>query len=136
MESAGTDLPMIIINPKLMTNTFIGAGTLLRQFRKFEQKLLPVFHLEQIDPPEEGDLLGLNSCVVSRVWPRPYSTWEDNPEDPEAIDGYFLMDLNESQAPPVQDCLEYLKISREMSIQMAKRVKQASLKPSRGSKKS
>ena len=43
------------------------------------------------------DPLPLNSAVIVRVWPRPYSVWEDNPEDPEAIDGYFLLDVNESQ---------------------------------------
>mmetsp|Transcript_66620 Transcript_66620/g.135645 ORF Transcript_66620/g.135645 Transcript_66620/m.135645 type:complete len:136 (+) Transcript_66620:3-410(+) len=134
MDMRGTDMPVIVLNPKLMTNTFTGAGTLLKQYRKFEKTLLPVFHLEQIDPPED-DAVGLNSCVVSRVWPRPYSTWEDNPDDPEALDGYFLLDLNESQAPPVQDCLDFLRISREMSVQMAKRVKRASMTPERGNKK-
>lgn len=45
----------------------------------------------------------MNSAVIVRVWPRPYSVWEDNPEDPEAIDGYFLLDVNEKQP---QDLLE------------------------------
>ena len=49
------------------------------------------------------DPLPLNSAVIVRVWPRPYSVWEDNPEDPEAIDGYFLLDVNEKQP---QDLLE------------------------------
>lgn len=44
------------------------------------------------------DPLPLNSAVIVRVWPRPFSVWEDNPEDPESIDGYFLLDVNEQQA--------------------------------------
>lgn len=48
------------------------------------------------------DPLPLNSAVIVRVWPRPFSVWEDNPEDPESIDGYFLLDVNEQQAQ--DDC--------------------------------
>ena len=39
------------------------------------------------DVSQRQDPLPLNSAVIVRVWPRPYSVWEDNPEDPEAIDG-------------------------------------------------
>ena len=39
------------------------------------------------DASHRQDPLPLNSAVIVRVWPRPYSVWEDNPEDPEAIDG-------------------------------------------------
>eukprot|EP00913_Durusdinium_trenchii_P024848 g23322.t2 len=41
---------------------------------------------------------GPEVAVVVRVWPRPFSVWEDNPEDPEAIDGYFLLDVNDTRA--------------------------------------
>ena len=40
-----------------------------------------------VDASQRKDPLPLNSAVIVRVWPRPYSVWEDNPEDPEAIDG-------------------------------------------------
>lgn len=33
------------------------------------------------------DPIPLNSAVVVRVWPRPFSVWEDNPEDPEVRRG-------------------------------------------------
>ena len=60
-------------------------------------KRLPSSHITMVLMANLQDPLPLNSAVIVRVWPRPYSVWEDNPEDPEAIDGYFLLDVNEKQ---------------------------------------
>ncbi|CAK9054373.1 DUF1995 domain-containing protein [Durusdinium trenchii] len=91
---------------------------MLNKFRAFESTLLPVFHLEQFDPDDDKDPIPLNSAVVVRVWPRPFSVWEDNPEDPEAIDGYFLLDVNDTRAQDPEDCLTFLKGSRELMKRM------------------
>eukprot|EP00435_Cladocopium_sp_Y103_P046115 s1574_g13.t1 len=84
-------VPVILLNARLVQDTTAVAGVMLRNFRAFEGTLLPVFHLEQFDPEDDKetreDPMPLNSAVIVRVWPRPYSVWEDNPEDPEAIDG-------------------------------------------------
>ncbi|CAL1155481.1 unnamed protein product, partial [Cladocopium goreaui] len=118
MKDLGKKVPVILLNARLVQDTTAVAGVMLRNFRAFEGTLLPVFHLEQFDPEDDKDPLPLNSAVIVRVWPRPYSVWEDNPEDPEAIDGYFLLDVNEQQPQDFQDCLTFLKGSRELTKRM------------------
>lgn len=86
MKDLGKKVPVILLNARLVQDTTAVAGVMLRNFRAFEGTLLPVFHLEQFDPEDDKDPLPLNSAVIVRVWPRPYSVWEDDPEDPEAID--------------------------------------------------
>jgi len=118
MKDLGKKVPVILLNARLVQDPVAVAGVMLRTFRAFEGTLLPVFHLEQFDPEDDKDPLPLNSAVIVRVWPRPYSVWEDNPEDPEAIDGYFLLDVNEKQPQDFQDCLTFLKGSRELTKRM------------------
>merc|ERR1719330_2213292 len=126
MGELGKDIPLVLVNPKLVQNAYIAAGTLLRSARSFEKSLVPTFHLEQIEPPDDEDL---NPCVVTRVWPRPFSTWEDNPEDPDAIDGFFLMDLNEQKAPEGDTIKSLLQASKDVAKKLRER---GLLKPGRG----
>ncbi|CAK9064496.1 unnamed protein product [Durusdinium trenchii] len=131
MKDLGKKVPVILLNAKLVQDTVALAGVMLNKFRAFESTLLPVFHLEQFDPDDDKDVrpgpssdgnlqdpIPLNSAVVVRVWPRPFSVWEDNPEDPEAIDGYFLLDVNDTRAQDPEDCLTFLKGSRELMKRM------------------
>lgn len=122
MSQLGRDVPVVFFNPKLVQNAYVAAGTLLRSARELERTLVPTFHLEQYDPPDDGEE-SLNSAVVSRVWPRPFSVWEDNPEDPEAIDGFFLLDLNEKEAPSVDTIRSALRASKDAAKRMAERKK-------------
>ncbi|CAJ1356555.1 unnamed protein product [Effrenium voratum] len=118
MRDVGKKVPVVLLNPKLVQDTSAAAGVMLRKFKAFAETLLPVFHLEQFDPEADKDPIPLNSAVITRVWPRPFSVWEDNPEDPEAIDGYFLLDVNEVQAQDEEDCMSFLKGSRELVKRM------------------
>jgi len=118
MSELGRDIPLVMVNAKLVQNAYVAAGNLLRSAREFERSLVPTFHLEQYAPPDEDDL---NACVIARVWPRPFSTWEDNPEDPEAIDGFFLLDLNEQVAPEGDAVKSMLQASKEVAQKLAER---------------
>merc|ERR1719401_960559 len=81
MEKIGKDIPVVFVNAKLQSGGS-QAGILMAKARKLLTQLTPTFHLEQFEPDSDDPLL--NAGVVSRVWPRPYSTWEDNPDDPDA----------------------------------------------------
>jgi len=118
MEEVGKTVPVALLNAKLVTDNVKAAGVMLRRYRAAEQTFLPVFHLEQFEPDDDKDAIPLNPAVISRVWPRPFSVWEDNAEDPEAIDGYFLLDVNDSKPPVYEDCMTFLKGSREMTRRM------------------
>ena len=113
MKEEGKRVPVVLLNAKLLQDSVAAAGVMLRSFRSLEGTLLPIFHLEQFEPDDDKDPLPLNPAVIVRVWPRPYSVWEDNAEDPEAIDGYFLLDVNDTQAPdtPLQfECFNSCKV--------------------------
>ncbi|OLP83957.1 hypothetical protein AK812_SmicGene35207 [Symbiodinium microadriaticum] len=116
MKETGKTIPVVLLNAKLLQDSVAAAGVMLRNFRSMEGTLLPIFHLEQFEPDEDKDPVPLNPAVIVRVWPRPFSVWEDNAEDPEAIDGYFLLDVNDQQ--DYQDLMTFLKGSREMTKRM------------------
>eukprot|EP00437_Effrenium_voratum_P017137 CAMPEP_0181454864 /NCGR_PEP_ID=MMETSP1110-20121109/30460_1 /TAXON_ID=174948 /ORGANISM="Symbiodinium sp., Strain CCMP421" /LENGTH=369 /DNA_ID=CAMNT_0023579227 /DNA_START=29 /DNA_END=1138 /DNA_ORIENTATION=- len=118
MKETGKTIPVVLLNAKLLQDSVAAAGVMLRNFRSMEDTLLPIFHLEQFEPDEDKDPVPLNPAVIVRVWPRPFSVWEDNAEDPEAIDGYFLLDVNDQQAADYQDLMTFLKGSREMTKRM------------------
>mmetsp|Transcript_7861 Transcript_7861/g.12519 ORF Transcript_7861/g.12519 Transcript_7861/m.12519 type:complete len:100 (-) Transcript_7861:73-372(-) len=86
-----------------------------------ERLLLPVFHLEQYEPPEDKELIPLNPAVITRVWPRPFSVWEDNPDDPDSIEGYFLLDVNDVRAPNGDDMVAFLTMSRKATKDLRNR---------------
>jgi len=113
MTEAGKDVPVVLMNAKLVQDTYVAAGTLLRSARELERTLVPTFHLEQYDPDEREEIL--NSAVITRVWPRPFSLWEDNPEDPEAVDGFFLLDLNDEGAHEADTVRSLLKASMDLA---------------------
>jgi len=122
MEETGKDVPIILMNAKLVQNTYIAAGNLLRSARELEKTLVPTFHLEQYDPSDEEEFV--NSAVITRTWPRPFSLWEDNPEDPEAVDGFFLLDLNDKRAQEGELIRQFMKDS----MMLAKKLAEKSLK--------
>lgn len=115
MKNTGTEVPLVLVNARLISNTYVAAGALLKQYRSFEKSLTPTFHLEQYDPAEDS---GLNSAVIARVYPRPFSVWEDNPNDPEAIDGFFLLEISDADMPSIEAVEELLKASKDISQKM------------------
>lgn len=121
MSSEGADMPLVMLNPRLITNRQAAAGAMMRSYGQMLQTLAPVFHLEQIEPTEKDGSGDLNDAVLARVWPRPFSVWEDNPDDPDAVDGYFLLDLNESEAPSTGTVIELLTLSRQAAKRLAKK---------------
>mmetsp|Transcript_34880 Transcript_34880/g.76117 ORF Transcript_34880/g.76117 Transcript_34880/m.76117 type:complete len:382 (-) Transcript_34880:88-1233(-) len=124
MGEAGRDIPVVIMNQNCVQDTAIAASSMLRAFGSLRKTLVPTFHLEQHEPPEDDDDM-LNPCVVARVWPRPYSVWEDNPDDPDAIDGYFLLDLNDVEAPDSEEIEELMRFSRNATRTLAESRSQA-----------
>jgi len=123
MRQLGKDVPMIFVNARLVQNAFVAAGSMLKSARELERSLLPTFHLEQYDPSDQDTFE--NSAVITRVWPRPFSLWEDNPEDPEAVDGFFLLDLNEAQAQSGDTVRSLLQASKDVAARMAEKKKKA-----------
>lgn len=113
MGNQAKDIPIIFVNARLQSSGS-QAGILMSQARRLIGQLCPTFHLEQIEPESEQ----LNAGVVARVWPRPYSTWEDNPNDPDATDGYFLLDLNDNSAPSTDEIVALLEASRDVRKMM------------------
>mmetsp|Transcript_32898 Transcript_32898/g.83307 ORF Transcript_32898/g.83307 Transcript_32898/m.83307 type:complete len:391 (-) Transcript_32898:69-1241(-) len=111
-QSTRRDVPIVLINPKLIQDATLAAGSQMREIMAFAERLLPSFHLEQVEPPDES---GLNPGVVCRVWPQPFSVWEDNEDDPEAIDGFFLLDLSDTEAPSPTQIKDMLKTSMEIA---------------------
>lgn len=120
LQKKKSNLPIIFVNPKLMTNMERGAGTTLTAFKELYRGIVPTFHLEQIEPAEGSDLA---AAVVTRVWPRPFSVWEDAPDDPEQIDGYFLLDLNDKMAQETESVESLLKTSRDAREQFMKKLR-------------
>jgi len=116
---AGLDMTVVMINAKLLTNTYAGAGSSMKLFKEIESTLVPTVHLEQLDPPD--DKPDLNSAVVTRFWPRPFSVWEENPDDPDSVDGFFLLDIKEAEAPAPIEVVTLLEASRDILKQFAKK---------------
>eukprot|EP00971_Amphidinium_carterae_P007406 147053-Amphidinium_carterae.1 len=54
----------------------------------------------------------LNEAVVMRVWPKSFTIWEDNPTDPAAVDGYFLLGLRDD-VPSRPDVMRLLTSSSQ-----------------------
>mmetsp|Transcript_57536 Transcript_57536/g.136867 ORF Transcript_57536/g.136867 Transcript_57536/m.136867 type:complete len:394 (-) Transcript_57536:64-1245(-) len=114
MEEFDAVVPMALINPKLAP-TRLGRedqNQMAPTYRSLMPTFCPVFHLEQLEgtDEDEGDL---NPCVVSRVYPLPFSVWEDNPYDPDAVDGYFLLDMSNDRVRPKADIYKLLRMSRD-----------------------
>lgn len=87
-----------------------GAGADTSAWTGVDRPLTNTFHMEHMEPPED-DLL-INAAVVVRVWPRPYSVWEEDPDDPQAVDGFSLLDLNDIRAPSAKETRTMLWVSR------------------------
>jgi len=109
---ANLDIPMVFVNPQFVQSWEMLTGEPMKRYRVLERSLEPTFFLNQIEPEDDGDEVMLNAAVVSRVWPRPYSTWEDNPEDPESVDGYFLMHSSNIAPLPREKIVKMLEASR------------------------
>lgn len=120
--------PIILINA--MLPTAIGGGAASNMFRSFmgskqnkqmdfAAQLTPTFHLQHLDPPERFD--DLNSGVIARAYPSPFSVWEDNEDDPEAIDGFFLLHLQDHEIPSLDLCFRMLQDSRVLAKKVAEK---------------
>lgn len=118
LKALKKEVPLVLVNARLIQNTSVAAGDLMRQFQSLQRELEQTFHLEQYDPPEKE---GLNSAVVARVWPRPFSVWEDNPEDPESVDGFFLLDLAEMEVQSIPAVKSLLESSKRLAQKMLKK---------------
>eukprot|EP00442_Polarella_glacialis_P027618 CAMPEP_0115049286 /NCGR_PEP_ID=MMETSP0227-20121206/1098_1 /TAXON_ID=89957 /ORGANISM="Polarella glacialis, Strain CCMP 1383" /LENGTH=407 /DNA_ID=CAMNT_0002432921 /DNA_START=97 /DNA_END=1320 /DNA_ORIENTATION=+ len=121
LKDTGRKVPMVFVNARLVQDVGAAAGALLNNYRNMERLLLPVFHLEQYEPPEDKELIPLNPAVITRVWPRPFSVWEDNPDDPDSIEGYFLLDVNDVRAPNGDDMVAFLTMSRKATKDLRNR---------------
>lgn len=106
LQNAKYQIPVILLNPKLVRDK-----TTTSEIRQLISSLLPCFYMEQLEAPKNTDL---NPSVLARVWPRPFSLWEDNPDDPESIDGYFLLDVNDVKPQSKEEILQLLKTSRDL----------------------
>eukprot|EP00930_Biecheleria_cincta_P042021 TRINITY_DN28895_c0_g1_i1.p1 TRINITY_DN28895_c0_g1~~TRINITY_DN28895_c0_g1_i1.p1 ORF type:complete len:448 (+),score=82.10 TRINITY_DN28895_c0_g1_i1:75-1418(+) len=118
VNSLPRKMPVIFMNARLIQDRTVIAGERTRLYTELEKTITSVFHLEQYDPKPDKEEIMLNSAVVVRVWPRPYSTWEDNPEDPESIDGYFLMEVDDKRAPELNEVHSMLEGSRKLRKRM------------------
>lgn len=122
----GRDVPILMLNDDLITDEAAIIGAVLDEWRRINKKFIEIFHLEQIDEPEayrDGNQ-NINSCVIARVYPRPWTVWEDCPEDPDAVDGYFLIDLTDDELPKMEDVralLTYSAQAREAMMKPEKR---------------
>mmetsp|Transcript_72702 Transcript_72702/g.135847 ORF Transcript_72702/g.135847 Transcript_72702/m.135847 type:complete len:377 (+) Transcript_72702:2-1132(+) len=110
MESSETIIPTALVNARFKPTRVGLGGELMEKWRDLERNLCPVFHLEQIDTPEDDE--DLNPCVIARVFPLPFSVWEDNPDDPDSVDGYFLIDMSPDRVRSKADIYKLLKMSR------------------------
>lgn len=113
MEQEQKALPVVFMNPKLSVADPTGA--IANQLRALQLNTVPVFHLEQMEPPKNSEL---NPSVISRVYPRPFSAWEDNPDDPDSVNGFFLLDVNDTKPLTKKELLDLLKMSRNMFLKI------------------
>jgi len=120
MRMTGTDVPIIFINAEFIQNLDAAQGNLMKSAVKLANSIVRSFHLQQYDPPDDGEEFG-NSAVVSRVWPRPFSLWEDDPEDPDAVDGFFLLDMDTEAPFRTEYIVEQLEVSRRVRKRMIER---------------
>lgn len=112
IDGSGRDVPIVVLNQKFVQDPLVLAGLTLKTYRGIEQKMTHTFHLEQVDPTRDNP--SLNPCVIAKVYPRPYSFWEDCPEDVDAVDGYFLLDIQTAEKTPrMEDVLDLLAFSRD-----------------------
>jgi len=116
----GNDVPVIFINAEFIQNPDAAGGNLLKSAIKMAQKTVRSFHLQQYDPPEDGEDYA-NPAVIARVYPQPFSLWEDDPEDPDAVDGFFLLELDETAPFSEAFILEQLELSKKMRKRMVER---------------
>jgi len=119
MTKLGKNIPMIMVNAQLRAGE---GGIVAKQARKLLQQATNTFHLAQYVPDSDDPMM--SAGVVARVWPRPYSTWEDFPEDPDSNDGYFLMDLGE-RPPAPETVFSLLEASRDARSVLIKKAKDA-----------
>lgn len=116
INANNSDICVIVLNSQFVEEMQMVAGDCLRRFKMLYQTFMHSFHLENVNPEAESGIE--NACVIARVWPRPYSIWEDCPEDPDAVGGYFLLDLNEERAPGRSDVDELLLFSQQARRKM------------------
>jgi len=60
--------------------------------------LVNTFHMAQLELVDL-EKVPFNPAVVVRAWPKKFSLWEDNPEEFEAIKGFYFV-ANSGDAPP------------------------------------
>jgi hypothetical protein len=115
IQEVGRDIPVILVNAQLGRDEgmagMAGPGLIMKKARKLLRQATHTFHLAQYVPESEDP--NMAAGVVARVWPRPFSTWEDYPDDPESNDGYFLMDLDYGKAPDPEVVFSLLETSRD-----------------------
>jgi len=118
MAKVGKDIPLVLLNPSLGTDS---SGIVMKQAKALLAQATHTYHMAQYEPI--SDDASMAAGVVSRVWPRPFSTWEDNPEDPDSSDGYFLMDVSD-KAPDFETVFSMLEASRDLRQSMNSKMKQ------------
>eukprot|EP00929_Paragymnodinium_shiwhaense_P053803 TRINITY_DN2696_c0_g1_i1.p1 TRINITY_DN2696_c0_g1~~TRINITY_DN2696_c0_g1_i1.p1 ORF type:complete len:420 (-),score=94.45 TRINITY_DN2696_c0_g1_i1:24-1283(-) len=111
VNKTGREIPFVMLNPRLLSKEYNINRNTIRSFKRMINNMTETFHLEQIDSPDED--MTLNPAVIARVYPRPFSVWEDCPEDPDAVDGYFLLDINDELPPRFEELRELLTFSQE-----------------------
>eukprot|EP00929_Paragymnodinium_shiwhaense_P053804 TRINITY_DN2696_c0_g2_i1.p1 TRINITY_DN2696_c0_g2~~TRINITY_DN2696_c0_g2_i1.p1 ORF type:complete len:419 (-),score=88.90 TRINITY_DN2696_c0_g2_i1:260-1516(-) len=111
LNQTGKEVPFIMLNPRLLSKEYNINRNTIRSYKRMVNNMTETFHLEQVDSPDED--MVLNPAVIARVYPRPFSVWEDCPEDPDAVDGYFLLDINDELPPRFEELRELLSFSYE-----------------------
>jgi len=77
----------LVVNPLLPDEAYGQIG--------LESVPCRTFHMQRV-APSAYSMEDLNEAVVMRVWPQTFTIWEDNPTDPAAVDGYFLLGLRDN----------------------------------------
>jgi len=113
LDKSRSGAPVVLLNSRLTEKLRMEeANIAMKKYLQMKQTMVVAFHLQQYDPPQNEEEF-MNAAVIVKAHPKPYTIWEDNPDDPEAIDGFFLMDV--SAAPPKMDKVkEMLKSSKTM----------------------
>lgn len=69
------------------------------------------FHMQQV-VVQDLDGSPLNPAIITRAWPRRFATWEDNPDDPDADNGYYFLQVHEDAAPSTREVRVMLATSK------------------------
>lgn len=66
------------------------------------------------DDPYGRTIGAINPAFVTRVWPRPFSVWEDDIENEAGFNGYFLLNISvDASGPSENDVQVLLETSRD-----------------------